>query len=190
MGAGGAAQEGAGRRGSPLVHQGALLAAVHYAGRLLCQQVQAALGPPHLHSKLSGLFVLYSSCLAGRSGAAIHWCGCSPRCTPRELSEQRLLLLHLAVVLTHTSCRPIQRFWVLETVARIPYFAYISILHLYESLGFWRAGADLRRVHFAEEWNELHHLQIMESLGGEATTCCPAAHTHAARSALAAAVQS
>ncbi len=36
--------------------------------------------------------------------------------------------------------RPIQRFWVLETVARIPYFAYISILHLYESLGFWRAG--------------------------------------------------
>jgi hypothetical protein len=40
---------------------------------------------------------------------------------------------------------------VLETVARIPYFAYISILHLYESLGFWRAGADLRRVHFAEE---------------------------------------
>lgn len=58
-----------------------------------------------------------------------------------------------------TACRPIQRFWVLETVARIPYFAYISILHLYESLGFWRAGAELRRVHFAEEWNELHHLQ-------------------------------
>lgn len=57
-------------------------------------------------------------------------------------------------------CRPIQRFWVLETVARIPYFAYISILHLYESLGFWRAGADLRRIHFAEEWNELHHLQV------------------------------
>jgi ubiquinol oxidase len=59
--------------------------------------------------------------------------------------------------------RPIQRFWVLETVARIPYFAYISILHLYESLGFWRAGAELRKVHFAEEWNELHHLQV--SLG-------------------------
>jgi ubiquinol oxidase len=56
--------------------------------------------------------------------------------------------------------RPIQRFWVLETVARIPYFAYISILHLYESLGFWRAGAELRKVHFAEEWNELHHLQV------------------------------
>lgn len=56
--------------------------------------------------------------------------------------------------------RPIQRFWVLETVARIPYFAFISILHLYESLGFWRAGAELRKIHFAEEWNELHHLQV------------------------------
>lgn len=63
--------------------------------------------------------------------------------------------------------KPIQKFWVLETVARIPYFAYISILHLYESLGFWRAGAELRKIHFAEEWNEMHHLQIMESLGGD-----------------------
>lgn len=63
--------------------------------------------------------------------------------------------------------RPIPKFWVLETVARIPYFAYISILHLYESLGFWRAGAELRKIHFAEEWNEMHHLQIMESLGGD-----------------------
>jgi ubiquinol oxidase len=56
--------------------------------------------------------------------------------------------------------RPIQRFWVLEEVARVPYFAYISMLHLYESLGWWRAGAALRKVHFAEEWNELHHLQV------------------------------
>lgn len=63
--------------------------------------------------------------------------------------------------------QPIPKFWVLETVARIPYFAYISILHLYESLGFFRAGAELRKIHFAEEWNEMHHLQIMESLGGD-----------------------
>lgn len=42
--------------------------------------------------------------------------------------------------------RPIQRFWFLETVARMPYFAFISMLHLYESLGWWRAGAELRRV--------------------------------------------
>eukprot|EP00884_Botryococcus_braunii_P010314 jgi/Botrbrau1/19284/Bobra.0073s0027.1 len=63
--------------------------------------------------------------------------------------------------------RPIQRFWFLETVARMPYFSYISMLHLYESLGWWRAGAELRKIHFAEEWNELHHLQIMEALGGD-----------------------
>ena len=42
--------------------------------------------------------------------------------------------------------RPIQRFWFLETVARMPYFAYISMLHLYESLGWWRAGAELRKA--------------------------------------------
>ena len=63
--------------------------------------------------------------------------------------------------------RPIQRFWFLETVARIPYFSYVSMLHLYESLGWWRA-TELRKVHNAEEWNELHHLLIMETLGGNA----------------------
>lgn len=63
--------------------------------------------------------------------------------------------------------KPIPKFWVLEVVARIPYFSYITVLHLYESIGFWRAGAELRRIHFAEEWNEMHHLQIMESLGGD-----------------------
>ncbi len=50
----------------------------------------------------------------------------------------------------------------------MPYFSYISMLHLYETLGWWTIGTDVRRVHFAEEWNELHHLQIMESLGGDA----------------------
>jgi ubiquinol oxidase len=63
--------------------------------------------------------------------------------------------------------RPIQRFWFLEVIARIPYFSYVSMLHLYESLGWWRA-VELRKVHNAEEWNELHHLLIMESLGGNA----------------------
>lgn len=62
--------------------------------------------------------------------------------------------------------RPIERFWLLETVARTPYFACVSVLHLYESMGWWRA-ATLRKVHNAEEWNELHHLLIMESLGGD-----------------------
>lgn len=53
----------------------------------------------------------------------------------------------------------------LETIARVPYFSYLSVLHLYETLGLWRK-ADLLKIHFAETWNELHHLLIMESLGG------------------------
>ena len=57
------------------------------------------------------------------------------------------------------------RFYVLETVARVPYFAFLSVLHLYESLGWWRKS-DWLKVHFAESWNELHHLLIAESLGG------------------------
>lgn len=61
--------------------------------------------------------------------------------------------------------RPYPRFYVLETVARVPYFSYLSVLHLYETLGWWRRS-DWLKVHFAESWNELHHLLIMESLGG------------------------
>lgn len=61
--------------------------------------------------------------------------------------------------------RPIQRFWFLEIVARIPYFSYVSMLHLYESFG-WLRSNELRKVHAAEEYNELHHLLIMEALGG------------------------
>lgn len=63
--------------------------------------------------------------------------------------------------------RPYPRFYVLETVARVPYFSYLSVLHLYETLGWWRK-ADWLKVHFAESWNELHHLLIMEELGGSA----------------------
>ncbi|OIT19320.1 PREDICTED: ubiquinol oxidase 4, chloroplastic/chromoplastic [Nicotiana attenuata] len=59
------------------------------------------------------------------------------------------------------------RFFVLETIARVPYFAFISVLHLYESFGWWRR-ADYLKVHFAESWNEMHHLLIMEELGGNA----------------------
>lgn len=62
--------------------------------------------------------------------------------------------------------KAIERFWFLETVARMPYFSYTTCLHLYETLGWWRTGG-LRLVHFAEEWNELHHLLIMEALGGD-----------------------
>jgi ubiquinol oxidase len=64
--------------------------------------------------------------------------------------------------------QPVQRFWFLETVARMPYFSYTSMLTFYEILGWWRRSSELRKVHFAEEWNEYHHLLVMESLGGDA----------------------
>ncbi|XP_065636680.1 ubiquinol oxidase 4, chloroplastic/chromoplastic, partial [Quercus suber] len=63
--------------------------------------------------------------------------------------------------------RDYPRFFVLETIARVPYFAFMSVLHMYESFGWWRR-ADYIKVHFAESWNEMHHLLIMEELGGNA----------------------
>jgi hypothetical protein len=61
---------------------------------------------------------------------------------------------------------------VLETVARIPYFAYISILHLYESLGFFRAGAELRKIHFAEEVSSPLMLRLGVKEGLTLTLTC------------------
>uniref|UniRef100_A0A7S0UC96 EF-hand domain-containing protein n=2 Tax=Hemiselmis andersenii TaxID=464988 RepID=A0A7S0UC96_HEMAN len=63
--------------------------------------------------------------------------------------------------------RPIQRFWFLENVARMPYLSYSTMLAYYEVLGWWRASSDVRLIHFAEEWNEVQHLKIMEALGGD-----------------------
>lgn len=80
---------------------------------------------------------------------------------------------------------PMSRFYFLETVARMPYFSYITMLHTYETLGellpdsfchayliptytgWYRRSPEAKRVHFAEELNEYHHLLIMESLGGD-----------------------
>ncbi|CAN0377699.1 unnamed protein product, partial [Ectocarpus sp. 12 AP-2014] len=61
--------------------------------------------------------------------------------------------------------RTYARFYALETIARVPYFGYLCVLHLYETLGQWRQ-AEYLKVHFAESYNELHHLLIMEELGG------------------------
>lgn len=61
--------------------------------------------------------------------------------------------------------RTYARFYALETIARMPYFAYLSVLHLYETLGWFRKSNYLK-LHFSESWNELHHLLIMEELGG------------------------
>ena len=59
---------------------------------------------------------------------------------------------------------PIERFYFLETVARMPYFSYITMLHAYETLGWWRRSTAAKRVHFAEEYNEFNHLVQILSL--------------------------
>ena len=61
----------------------------------------------------------------------------------------------------------IQRFWVLETIARAPYFAFLSVLHFKESLGLrTEAHFYLMKEHFAQTVNETEHLTEMESRGG------------------------
>ena len=63
--------------------------------------------------------------------------------------------------------RHFQRFWVLEEIARAPYFAFLSVLHLRESMGL--RGPEhiyLMEEHFAQTLNETEHLEYMESRGG------------------------
>jgi hypothetical protein len=63
--------------------------------------------------------------------------------------------------------RDYQRFWVLEEIARAPYFAFLSVLHLRESLGL--RGPEhiyLMEEHFAQTLNETEHLEYMESRDG------------------------
>lgn len=62
--------------------------------------------------------------------------------------------------------RPYARFYALETIARVPYFSYTSVLHLYETIGQFRRKEYIQ-LHFSESWNEMHHLLIMEELGGD-----------------------
>ena len=63
--------------------------------------------------------------------------------------------------------RNYQRFWVLEEIARAPYFAFLSVLHFRESMGL--RGPEhlyLMKQHFEQSVNETEHLEYMESLGG------------------------
>ncbi len=63
--------------------------------------------------------------------------------------------------------RPIQRFWVLEVIARAPYFAFLSVLHLQESLGLKTPLSNkLMKAHFYQAINETEHLEEMESRSG------------------------
>jgi ubiquinol oxidase len=68
------------------------------------------------------------------------------------------------------TARDFARFYVLETVARVPYFAYLSVMHLRETFGDRQDFMSQKmRTHYAEADNELHHLLIMESLGGNSS---------------------
>jgi len=63
--------------------------------------------------------------------------------------------------------RDFQRFWVLEVIARAPYFSFISVLHFRESLGL--RGEEhiyLMKEHFYQALNETEHLEEMETRGG------------------------
>ena len=65
--------------------------------------------------------------------------------------------------------RDYQRFWVLEEIARAPYYAFLSVLHFRESMGL--RGPEhlyLMKQHFEQSVNETEHLEYMESRGGNA----------------------
>ena len=65
--------------------------------------------------------------------------------------------------------RDYQRFWVLEEIARAPYFAFLSVLHFRESMGL--RGPEhlyLMKEHFDQSINETEHLEYMEGRGGNA----------------------
>lgn len=62
--------------------------------------------------------------------------------------------------------RPFPRFYILETLACMPYYAHLSVLNFYENLGSWRQ-VDWLKVHFSESWNDVHHLLIIEVLAGD-----------------------
>ena len=80
-----------------------------------------------------------------------------------------ILILNVTVTIIDFLYRdlPIQRFWVLETIARAPYFAFVSVLHLKESLGLRDLSHYyLMKEHFAQTLNETEHLIEMEHRGG------------------------
>ena len=62
--------------------------------------------------------------------------------------------------------RDYQRFWVLEEIARAPYFAFLSVLHLREFKGLrCPEHIYLMEEHFAQTLNETEHLEYMKAGG-------------------------
>jgi ubiquinol oxidase len=85
--------------------------------------------------------------------------------TPMKQQQQQAAAAASADDLGDVIRMSYRRFHALETIARTPYFAYVSALHLLETVGQWRQ-ADYLKLHFCEAWNELHHLLILEELLG------------------------
>jgi hypothetical protein len=75
----------------------------------------------------------------------------------KKLNKQLVYLIKSTIFDTifgeKTLERSFARFWALETIARMPYFSYLTVLHFYETIGRWRKS-DYLRIHFAETWNE------------------------------------
>jgi hypothetical protein len=67
----------------------------------------------------------------------------------KQLASLLVFVLKGALDVLYRDRADFARFFVLETVARVPYFAYLSVLHLYESLGRHKR-ASWMKVHFAE----------------------------------------
>ena len=84
-----------------------------------------------------------------------------------KLLNTLFLSVSVAILDTLYKGRHFQRFWVLEEIARAPYFAFISVLHLRESLGLrGQVHIDLMKEHFAQTLNETEHLEEMERREG------------------------
>ena len=57
--------------------------------------------------------------------------------------------------------RDFQRFWVLEVIARAPYFAFISVLHFRESLGLrGEEHVFLMKEHFYQALNAVSYTHL------------------------------
>ena len=79
------------------------------------------------------------------------------------------LLITISIIDYLYRGRNYQRFWVLEEIARAPYFAFLSVLHFRESMGLrGPEHIDLMLQHFEQSINETSHLEYMESRGGNA----------------------
>lgn len=79
--------------------------------------------------------------------------------------------IDLAVLILYVSLSKLyppgwRRFYVLEHVARVPYFSYLSILHFAQSIGL-KVPLHRQFLHFKQSFNETYHLEIMKEMKGD-----------------------